>query len=360
MDDSGQHGNGRHRHESCKQFHPQFMLPPQLMKDDQARIMKFMSILSDRDTAIRERNLAISEKDAALAERDLAIMQRNAAISERNNAVMERDNAFAALKYKLKSSVIGSSVSPACPSEFDIARGTTYMHQIQHMQQNPMAKASYNPRQMHIHDNTSLSAVLPKASYSPRQMHMHIHDNTSLSAVLPESPKPGPGGRPVENKLISSSEMTASKPPSRKRAKREGEGATVANTYEQYMCGNGSGEEEEDQQWTKLEQRGLKQVNFDASNMLPPVCSCTGALQQCYRWGKGGWQSACCTKTLSVYPLPVMDNKRSSRIGGRKMSGGAFTKLVSRLTAEGHDLSLPLDLKDHWSRHGTNRYSTIK
>ncbi|KAI3855404.1 hypothetical protein MKX03_025362 [Papaver bracteatum] len=340
MGDTGQHGNGRHRHESYKQFNPQFMLPPQLMKDDQARMMKFMSILGDRDTAIRERNLAISEKDSALAERDLAIMQRNAAISERNNAVMERDNAFAALKYKLKSSVIGSSVSPTCPSEFDIPRGTTYMHQIQHMQQNPMAKASYSPRQM------------------------HIYDNTSLSAVLPESPKPGPGGRPVENKVISSSEMTASKPPSRKRAKREGEGlnkhATVANTYEQYMCGNGSGEEEEDQQWTKLEQRGLKQVNFDVSNMLPPVCSCTGALQQCYRWGKGGWQSACCTKTLSVYPLPVMDNKRSSRIGGRKMSGGAFTKLVNRLTAEGHNLSLPLDLKDHWSRHGTNRYSTIK
>ncbi|MCL7047709.1 hypothetical protein MKW94_028175 [Papaver nudicaule] len=136
--------------------------------------------------------------------------------------------------------------------------------------------------------------------------------------------------------------------------------ATVANMYEHYSCGNGSGDKAEDQQWTKLEQRGPNQVNLDNSKMPPPVCSCTGALQQCYKWGKGGWQSACCTKTLSMYPLPVMDNKRSSRIGGRKMSGGAFTKLVSRLTAEGHDLSLPLDLKDHWSRHGTNRYSTIK
>ncbi|KAI3959176.1 hypothetical protein MKX01_023852 [Papaver californicum] len=340
MDDSGQNGNEKHRHEFYKQFHPQFILPPQLMKDDQARIMKFMSILGDRDTAIRERNLAISEKEAALAERDMAIMQRNTAISERNNAIMERDNAFAALEYNLKSSVLGSGVSPACPSECDIARGTSHMHHLQHTQQNPMAKASYNSRQV------------------------EIDDGTSLLAVLPEPPKPRPGRTPKENRAISSSEMTASKPPSRKRVKRDSEDlykhATVANTYEQYICGNGSGEEEEDQQWTKLEQRGLKQVNFDDFNMPPPVCSCTGALQQCYKWGKGGWQSACCTKTLSMYPLPVMDNKRSSRIGGRKMSGGAFTKLVRRLSVEGHDLSSPLDLKDHWSRHGTNRYITIK
>ncbi|ERN14459.1 hypothetical protein AMTR_s00185p00053620 [Amborella trichopoda] len=91
-----------------------------------------------------------------------------------------------------------------------------------------------------------------------------------------------------------------------------------------------------------------------------PVCSCTGVLQQCYKWGNGGWQSACCTTQISMYPLPVMPNKRHARVGGRKMSGSAFTKLLSRLAAEGHDLSVPLDLKDHWAKHGTNRYITIK
>ncbi|URD98806.1 GAGA binding protein-like family [Musa troglodytarum] len=64
--------------------------------------------------------------------------------------------------------------------------------------------------------------------------------------------------------------------------------------------------------------------------------------------------------TLSMYPLPVIPNKRHARVAGRKMSGSAFRKLLSRLAAEGYDLSLPVDLKDHWAKHGTNRYITIK
>nr|CAD1835344.1 unnamed protein product [Ananas comosus var. bracteatus] len=105
---------------------------------------------------------------------------------------------------------------------------------------------------------------------------------------------------------------------------------------------------------------GLNQVVFDESTMPVPVCSCTGKYQPCYKWGDGGWQSACCTTTLSMYPLPVMPNKRHARVGGRKMSGSVFKKLISRLAAEGYDLSMPIDLKDHWAKHGTNRYITIK
>lgn len=57
----------------------------------------------------------------------------------------------------------------------------------------------------------------------------------------------------------------------------------------------------------------------------------------------------------------ALPNKRHARVGGRKMSGSAFNKLLSRLAAEGHhDLSNPVDLKDHWAKHGTNRYITIK
>lgn len=104
---------------------------------------------------------------------------------------------------------------------------------------------------------------------------------------------------------------------------------------------------------------GLK-INFDDSAMPVPVCSCTGTPQPCYKWGHGGWQSACCTTTISMYPLPQISNKRYSRVGGRKMSGGAFSKLLNRLAAQGYDLSIPLDLKDHWAKHGTNRYSTLK
>ncbi|KAL1208197.1 Protein BASIC PENTACYSTEINE4 [Cardamine amara subsp. amara] len=105
---------------------------------------------------------------------------------------------------------------------------------------------------------------------------------------------------------------------------------------------------------------GLNLVTFDETTMPVPMCTCTGSKRQCYKWGNGGWQSSCCTTTLSQYPLPQMSNKRHSRMGGRKMSGNVFSRLLGRLAAEGYDLSCPVDLKDYWARHGTNRYITIK
>ncbi|KNA15123.1 hypothetical protein SOVF_101030 [Spinacia oleracea] len=105
---------------------------------------------------------------------------------------------------------------------------------------------------------------------------------------------------------------------------------------------------------------GLNRVDYDDSVMPSPGCSCTGVFRQCYKWGNGGWQSACCTTTVSVYPLPPVPNKRYARIGGRKMSASAFSKLLSELAMEGFDLSVPVDLKNRWSKHGTNRYITIK
>ncbi|CAN1745643.1 Protein BASIC PENTACYSTEINE4 [Linum perenne] len=111
-------------------------------------------------------------------------------------------------------------------------------------------------------------------------------------------------------------------------------------------------------EWDALDME-LNLISYDET-MPPPVCSCTGAPHQCYKWGNGGWQSSCCTTTISCHPLPQLPNKRHSRVGGRKMSSGVFTKLLSRLAASGHDLSIPVDLKDYWARHGTNRYITIK
>ena len=49
-----------------------------------------------------------------------------------------------------------------------------------------------------------------------------------------------------------------------------------------------------------------------------------------------------------------------SRLAGRKMSHGAYDKLLQRLTAESYDFTLPIDLKDHWAKHGTNMFVTIK
>ncbi|KAF3627118.1 Protein BASIC PENTACYSTEINE4 [Capsicum annuum] len=94
--------------------------------------------------------------------------------------------------------------------------------------------------------------------------------------------------------------------------------------------------------------------------MLVPFCSCTGTPQPCYKWGHGGWQSACCTTTISMYRLPQISSKYYSRVGGRKMSGRAFSKLLNCLVAQDYELSIPLDLKDHWDKNGTNLYSILK
>lgn len=98
----------------------------------------------------------------------------------------------------------------------------------------------------------------------------------------------------------------------------------------------------------------------DFSSVPAPVCSCTGVPRQCYRWGSGGWQSSCCTTSISEYPLPISSSRPGARLAGRKMSIGAYGKLLRRLANEGHDLSYAVDLKDHWARHGTNKFVTIR
>nr|GMD26544.1 protein BASIC PENTACYSTEINE2-like [Ipomoea batatas] len=101
-------------------------------------------------------------------------------------------------------------------------------------------------------------------------------------------------------------------------------------------------------------------VDMDISSIPTPVCTCTGTPQQCYRWGCGGWQSACCTTTISMYPLPMNNKRRGARIAGRKMSQGAFKKVLEKLAAEGYNFANPIDLRTHWAKHGTNKFVTIR
>ncbi|KAI5390833.1 hypothetical protein KIW84_075932 [Lathyrus oleraceus] len=61
----------------------------------------------------------------------------------------------------------------------------------------------------------------------------------------------------------------------------------------------------------KPQDLALNQVAYDDSTMPAPVCSCTGILRKCYEWGNGGWRSACCTTTLSVYPLPAVPQQKA-------------------------------------------------
>ncbi|XP_027094278.1 protein BASIC PENTACYSTEINE6 [Coffea eugenioides] len=332
MDDSGHRENGRHK-------------PPQgqWLMQHQPSMKQIMAIMAERDAAIQERNLALSEKKAALAERDMAILQRDSAIAERNNAIMERDNAIATLQYR-ENSINSGNMSP-CPPGCQITRGVKHMH---------------HPQQ-HVHHQPQVN----EPPYGSRDMP--ISDAIPISPGLLEPAKSRRTKRTKDPKAVTSTKK-ASK--SSKKVKREGEdlNKTMFGKSHEWKPGQevGSGTDDLNRQlgvskpdW-KDQDLGLNQVAFDESTMPVPVCSCTGVLRPCYKWGNGGWQSSCCTTNLSMYPLPAVPNKRHARIGGRKMSGSAFNKLLSRLAAEGHDLSNPVDLKEHWAKHGTNRYITIK
>ncbi|CAL0306052.1 unnamed protein product [Lupinus luteus] len=110
----------------------------------------------------------------------------------------------------------------------------------------------------------------------------------------------------------------------------------------------------------KTKELVINGIDMHISGLPIPVCSCTGTPQQCYRWGCGGWQSACCTTNVSIYPLPMNVKRRGARIAGRKMSLGAFKKVLEKLAAEGYNFVNPIDLRTHWARHGTNKFVTIR
>ncbi len=60
-----------------------------------------------------------------------------------------------------------------------------------------------------------------------------------------------------------------------------------------------------------------------------------------------------------IAPLAMNPKKRGSRVARMKMSARTFDKLLKKLKLEGVDVSYYVDLKDHWEKHGTNRYVTL-
>ncbi|CAL9021756.1 unnamed protein product [Prunus brigantina] len=311
MDDGRQHENGRHKMDYYRgAASPWNMATQQQAKEPNALVMnkKIMSIIAERDAAIRERNAALTEKNEALAAREEALRQRDEALAQRDTAMMERDNAFAALH--MRDNAVNF------PLGGGVQRG---------------AKRLHHP--------SNHSVTLAEAHYSTKDMH--ITDAFPISVISAEAVKSRQTKRAKENKASRASK------PSRKK---------VGEDLNRQASSDGIKYKSE---WDTHD-LGLNLVSFDESTMPVPVCSCTGVPRQCYKWGNGGWQSSCCTTHMSMYPLPQMPNKRHARMGGRKMSGSVFTRLLSRLAADGHDLSIPLDLKEYWARHGTNRYITIK
>lgn len=257
---------------------------------------RIMSIMIERDTAIRQRDAAIAEMKEALIERDEAIKQRDEAIAEQDRAQKLRDNAIEDLKH----------LENAMNSQNFAANG---MKGAQDHQSN-----FADVRITHAFPLSSITAEAIKSSWQTKQSKQNSRGKKGNTT-------------------------------------RAGE---ASNYYS-----NASAARKFRSEWDEQD-LGLNLIAFDESTMPGPVCSCTGEAHPCYRWGNGGWQSSCCTTVISMYPLPQLPNKRHARMSGRKMSGSVFTRLLTRMAKAGHDLSVPLDLKGYWARHGTNRYIIIK
>ncbi|WOL05725.1 hypothetical protein Cni_G14456 [Canna indica] len=349
MDEGGHRENGRHKNDQYKTAHTQWMMPQHQLKENQT----IKLLMAEREKALQERDIAMAEKKAALVERDMAYLQRDSALAERNNVIIERDNAIAALEYARENCMSGNCATGCSAAP----RGAKhiYSHQRQHLQhvhlppQQSHDVSSNQTRETSTNEaflNSGGSEAGMKLNKAKRSRKETKVQATSSKKTTKSPRKSKKGGGDDLNKQV-----TIALPVARRAAGEwRGEVGVGEDLNKQIVSPH---------EW-KNQDLGLNQVSFDDLTMPVPVCSCTGKYQQCYKWGNGGWQSACCTMTLSMYPLPVMPNKRHARVAGRKMSGSVFRKLLSRLAAEGHDLSLPVDLKDHWAKHGTNRYITIK
>lgn len=301
-----------------------------------------MAITAERDAAIRERNMALEERKRAFAERDMAMLQRDAAMAERNAAIQERDDAISSLRFRENSMNDSSTIPSSLGSELPNGARRIHYHEQEHTR---VSESAYNsPRGSSLRGNNEINII------------------TEVSGTT--TPKPRRGRQPKERKVTKSaakSSKLGKRMAEESLSKQVNSNPAPNNDWSNVDQDYESDEEDLDKQMVSWKDNlGLNQINFDDSAMPVPVCTCTGSPQPCYRWGNGGWQSACCTTTISMYPLPQVANKRYSRVGGRKMSGSAFGKLLNRLAAEGYDFSAPLDLKDHWAKHGTNRYSTLK
>lgn len=203
----------------------------------------------------------------------------------------------------------------------------------------------YNPLQpTHIHPDAGVLAI-PLQSIAAPPLYDLTHNDNNITIQHPKAKKP---------KTSKKTSMTLKPPPkqTKKDSTKPSKKTKASNTNSTTPP------------VVKRERKDLNFVSYggsmDLSGIPSPFCSCTGVARQCYRWGAGGWQSSCCTTNISEYPLPMSMTRPGSRMAGRKMSSGAYEKLLQRLAAEGYDLSHPIDLKEHWARHGTNKFVTIK
>ncbi|KAL6543884.1 GAGA binding protein-like [Orobanche gracilis] len=207
---------------------------------------------------------------------------------------------------------------------------------------------------LHMFPGHPYNSVVAESSGAHHSMHMvqHQHQPDPAKETRPDIEEPivKKEGRPGPSKKRASSGPTP-KTPKTKRP-RKGPGPKEN--------GNNPSSVPRAKASKKNIEVMINGIDMDITGIPIPVCSCTGSPQQCYRWGCGGWQSACCTTSISMYPLPMSTKRRGARIAGRKMSQGAFKKVLEKLAAEGYDFTSPIDLRIYWAKHGTNKFVIIR
>ncbi|BFI23145.1 protein MpBPC2 [Marchantia polymorpha subsp. ruderalis] len=281
-----------------------------------AAVRKLITMIAERDAAILERNSAIAEKVAAREERDTALLQRDMAYADRDSAIEERDAAVAALEIAMTDRNI--------------------------LEKRVATKDSKLFQSFSMTKNCTLLGAIQPSSLSTSRFSSIVAEQSDLCRN--GSSKEDQVGLSRKRKIVVKSTLD--------RTLRTKRSYLSANEERGHEIGDG---EETDHYARSKEEIYVENVRYPI-----PHCSCTGVKQQCYRWGNGGWQSSCCTTMISMYPLPMNPTKRGSRLAGRKMSAGAFEKLLEKLALEGVNVNYPVDLKDHWAKHGTNRYVTLR
>lgn len=314
-----------------------------------ASSIEIMDIIAERDAALMEKSTALAEKMAAYAERDAAILQRDIASADRDAAILTRDAALAALaRLERKSSGRGRRPSQTALDES--------MHGSKLLQRMDLAEHSAFSSEFHpTAANPSHSGImlLDPDSAHLQGVHRFSRDKESQIEIFVRT----------KRKATEMAEATH-------RGKHPRAAPKKSRNWPVTHQGQQPVQERESQAQVANEEEGgqirepeLVSSRIFRSQTVPtpiPYCSCTGMNQQCYRWGNGGWQSACCTTLISMFPLPLNPKKRGSRLAGRKMSAGAFDKLLEKLVSEGVNINLPVDLREHWAKHGTNRYVTLR
>ncbi|KAI5062738.1 hypothetical protein GOP47_0023277 [Adiantum capillus-veneris] len=275
---------------------------------------KLTQVTVERDAAFAERDKALADKKIACNERDAALLQRDVAYADRNTAWVERDKAMTALTI-----ICNNGNDP---------EGAAKLLQVVNFVAN------------RAHMGNSL-ICLPDPVEEPNSHGEERSSQRQGKQLLKSAKKETPKKRKAS--VVANQEKKGTKSSRKKQKQQEGQGK--------------AGKSKQDEVCKSI----VAYVPpYDLASTPVPLCSCTGTNRQCYRWGSGGWQSSCCTTFLSVYPLPLNHSKRSSRVAGRKMSGSAFKKLLERLAGAGEDITQPIDLKNHWAKHGTNKYVTVR